>query len=155
MAGSLRLAIIRRQQAVAYEIARCPRPGLIGVAAEIRIHRGDELPGMDVAYEDGEVEDQGRDLLHHACDDQIGADPLCILDVTTAASLQIAAFRRSLHGSDVEQLVLAGFRQLPAYQIADAYQPITLVGLRPPYLAFEARVQQFEIEDGEFRRLGA
>src|SRR5204863_5889435 len=55
-AGSLRLAKIRLQQAVAYEIVRCPRPGFIGVAAKIGVHRRDELPGMDVAHEDGQVE---------------------------------------------------------------------------------------------------
>src|SRR6266850_6147351 len=109
---------------------------------------------MDVTHEDGQVENQGRYLPHDTRDDEIGADPLRILDVATAAGLQIATLSRNLHRRDVEELELAGFRQLPAHLITDADQSIMLVGLRPPHLTFEARIQQFEIEDSEPRRIG-
>ena len=77
------------------------------------------------------------------------------LDVAAAACLQIAAVGGRPHRRDVEKLELAGILQLRAHQIADAYQPVVLVGLRPPHLALEAGIEQFEIENGEFRRLGA
>src|SRR5258705_451191 len=84
---------------------------------------------MDVTHEDGQVENQGRYLPHDTRDDEIGADPLRILDVATAAGLQIATLSRNLHRRDVEELELAGFRQLPAHLITDADQSIMLVGL--------------------------
>src|SRR5215468_3428110 len=146
--SSLPPAKIRLQQAVAHEVARRPCPGFVGIAAEIGVDHVDELSGMRVAHEDGEVEYQGRNLPHHACDNEISPDPLRIVDVAAAAGLKVACLSRRLHRRNVEYLELAGLRQLPTHLVADKYQPIMLVGLRPPHFAFEARIHQLEIEDG-------
>jgi hypothetical protein len=65
---------------------------------------------MDVAHVDIDVENEVRNLLHHAGDREIGAEPLCILHVAAAASLQIAAVRRNIDRGNVEQMELAGLR---------------------------------------------
>ena len=86
---------------------------------------------MHVAQVDVHVENEVRDLLHHAGDGHIRAQLLRILHIATAAGLQIAAVRRSIHRGNVEQLELAGFRQSFAQLIADPHQAVMLVACGP------------------------
>ena len=68
-----RRAEIRCQQPLADEIAGRARPELVGIAAHIDACRGDELAGVHVAQIDVDIENEVRNLLHHAGDFEIGA----------------------------------------------------------------------------------
>jgi hypothetical protein len=76
------------------------------------------------------------------------------LHVAAAASLQIAAVRRSIDRGNVEQMELAGFGQFLAQLIADAHQPSLLVGPRSVHFALKAGIDQFEIEHRDLGRIG-
>lgn len=101
------------------------------------------------------VENEVRDLLYHAGEDEIGAELLCKAHVATAAGLQIAAVRRSIDRRDVEDRKFSGFRQCLAQLIACAHQPPLFVGPRPIHLALKAGVHQFKIKHGDFGWIGA
>ena len=95
---NIRLAVIRRQQSVADQIARRARPGFVGVAAHVGAGGRDHVAGLDVAQVDVDVEDEVGDLLHHAGDGEVGAEFAAQLDVAAAAGLQIGV-RAALTGA--------------------------------------------------------
>jgi len=101
------------------------------------------------------VENEVRDLLYHAGEDEIGAELLCKAHVATAAGLQIAAVRRSIDRRDVDDLKLAGIRRFLAQLIACPCQPVMLVRAGSIHLALQAGIDQLEIEHCDFRRIGA
>ena len=85
---------------------------------------------------------------------EIGAELLRIFHVAAAAGLQVAGVRRSIDRSDVEQAEPAELGEFPAQLVAGAPQPFMLVIPRPVYLTLQAGINQFEIEYGDFRRVG-
>jgi len=74
------------------------RPDFVGVAGRIGACHRDETSGVRVAQEQLDVEDDARDLLHHAGDFEIGAELPRQFRVASAAGLQIALMRRSIDG---------------------------------------------------------
>src|ERR1700734_301106 len=94
------------------EIAYGARPGLVGVAAHIGVNRGKQPSGVSVPQIQPDIENQVGNFLYDARYFEIGIKLLRQLHVTTAASLQIALMRRSIHGRDVDDLELAGLAQL-------------------------------------------
>jgi len=110
---------------------------------------------VDVAQENVDVEDEVGNLLHHPCHGKVGAKFFRELDVAAAAGLQIAGMRGGIDRGNINDLELAGICQTFAHLIADAHQPLLLVGSRPVHLALQAAVDHLEIEHRKFRRIGA
>ena len=111
--------------------------------------------GLRITQIDIDVEDEVRDLLHHAGDVEIGTEFSRQFDITAAACLQIALMRRSIDRRDVEDRKLSGFRDCLAQLIAGAHQPPFFVGPRPIHFALKAGIHQFEIKHGDFGWIGA
>ena len=80
----------------------------VGVAAHVGVNSGEQLPGVSVPQIQPDIENEVGNFLHHARYFEIGIKLLRQLHVTTAASLQIALMRRSIHRRDVEDLELTG-----------------------------------------------
>lgn len=59
--------------------------------------------------------------------------------------------RRNIHGRDVDNPELAGLPKLLSQLITGAQQPFMLIRARAVHLALKARIEHFEIEDGELR----
>jgi hypothetical protein len=85
---------------------------------------------------------------------EIGIKLLRQLHVTTAASLQIALMRRSIHGRDVDDLELAGLAQFFSQLVAGPLQPVTVVRAQPARLVLKAGIDHLQIEHGKPGRLG-
>ena len=130
------------------------RPGFIGVAAHVHARCRDQPAGLHVAQIDIDVEDEVRNLLHHAGDFEIGAELLRQFHIAAAAGLQIALMRRSIDRRDVEHLELAGLAQFLAQLVADLHQPRLFIRALDVHLGLEAGVDHLEIEHRKLRRIG-
>lgn len=109
---------------------------------------------MNVPQIQPDIENQVGDFLYDARYFQISIQLLRQLHVTTAASLQIALMRRSIHGRDVNDLELAGFAQFFAQLIAGPLQPVTVVRTQPARWVRKAGIDHLQIEHGKPGRLG-
>lgn len=79
--------VIGREQAVAHEIRRSPRPGFVGIAAHVDAHRRDHLSSMDVTQIDVDIENEVGNLLHQTGNNEVSPELPRILYIATAAGL--------------------------------------------------------------------